>query len=670
MKRRFFVLLLVILGIPRCSCHGSAPGGRINPASDAGTDTRDPNGARTLRILPSTITLDTDGTNPAMTTFKVISTRVDTGAEQDVTSGSIFALANPALGSMNGPLFVSNLIGGSSMLTATNSIDTATAAITVKVVRVATQPPPPGQNPLPMDPGTVFGNAPMDPARAPRIVYPNDGVLVPSNLNQIEIHFRKGADDNTLFEISFESAFTDVKVYTRCQAIGAGCVYNTDPAVWSAIAMTNRGGAPIDVVVRGTNDQASGVGTSAPVKVGFSAAPLYGGLYYWTTSNGTGILRVDFGASQQTPQHFFPFSGGGCYGCHALSRNGKRMSLSTNGIGDGRITLLDVGSTTIFLTNQDDKRAQFQSWNPTSDRFAGVWSDDSTPTTDILVRDGMSGNVMETIPIGAEPDHPDWSPLGDRIAFTVVTYHHVSQRPGRGGISYIQQMPGASWSAPIQLMPAADGINRYYPAYAPDARFLVFDESHCPSGQIYAAECDADSDFTAKIWAIPTDGGTPILLARANAPGIEDGTNVDITNTFPKWAPFVDPLRADGTGRVMWLTFSSRRQYGLRQEMGTNLLIWMVAIDPDAIMAGKDGSYPAFALPFQELTTSNHIAQWTARVVPMGGDDGGVPDPGHGSDGGGCLSVGEMCDPNNSNCCVGDTCSENGPGIFLCKPAL
>jgi hypothetical protein len=41
----------------------------------------------------------------------------------------------------------------------------------------------------------------------------------------------------------------------------------------------------------------------------------------------------------------------------------------------------------------------------------------------------------------------------------------------------------------------------------------------------------------------------------------------------------------------------------------------MAAIDLDA-PAGTDPSFAAFALPFQDITTSNHIAQWTTQVVP------------------------------------------------------
>lgn len=49
--------------------------------------------------------------------------------------------------------------------------------------------------------------------------------------------------------------------------------------------------------------------------------------------------------------------------------------------------------------------------------------------------------------------------------------------------------------------------------------------------------------------------------------------------------------------------------------MGT--LIWMVAIDPARLARGQDPSSPAFCLPFQDITTSNHIAQWTGGFATI-----------------------------------------------------
>jgi hypothetical protein len=42
-------------------------------------------------------------------------------------------------------------------------------------------------------------------------------------------------------------------------------------------------------------------------------------------------------------------------------------------------------------------------------------------------------------------------------------------------------------------------------------------------------------------------------------------------------------------------------------------LIWMVGIRQG--VGGGDPSYTAFSLPFQDITTSNHIAQWAQNFV-------------------------------------------------------
>ena len=68
----------------------------------------------------------------------------------------------------------------------------------------------------------------------------------------------------------------------------------------------------------------------------------------------------------------------------------------------------------------------------------------------------------------------------------------------------------------------------------------------------------------------------------------------------------------------MWITVSSRRYYGLRiRQQGVaadmrTAQIWMAAFRPGTT---PDPSAPAFWLPIQSLTTGNHIAQWTQRVV-------------------------------------------------------
>ena len=67
-------------------------------------------------------------------------------------------------------------------------------------------------------------------------------------------------------------------------------------------------------------------------------------------------------------------------------------------------------------------------------------------------------------------------------------------------------------------------------------------------------------------------------------------------------------------GTVFWLTFSSRRDYGLRLQGQSRSQIWMVGFDPAAAAAGNDPSFRAFWLPFQDMGSGNHIAQWVEEV--------------------------------------------------------
>jgi hypothetical protein len=673
-------IALVLIAVPRCDCSNHAnPLGGDGGAGDGSI----PPGLNALSISPINAQLATDGIHPAQQTYTVTA-HFAGGATTDVSAQATLTLGDPTIGTLVGPQFTSALTAGVSLISAQYGTTSTTTKLTVKLARTATVAPDPGLPVLPPDPGPIFTRAPNDPGRAPELIYPNDGVMLPPNLGGVEVHYRSGSM-NTLFAVHFVGAALDLTVYTRCSALADGCLLNLSGSLWTALSNAGKGGDPVALSIVGTDDRGSGAGTSATFHLRFAAQPVRGGLYYWTTSNGTGILRLEFGAQGTAPQRFFPFSGGGCYGCHALSKNGLRMSLSENGQFDGRLILLDVPSETILHDADNADREQFQSWAPTSDRFVAEYGDDNPPNTDLRIRSGSTAAVLETIPIGNETSHPDWSPLGDRIIFTWVTHHYSSQRPGRCGIGYVSKTP-TGWSAPMLLIQPQDGLNHYYPSFSPDGQFFVYDVSHCArSREIYGDECDADSDPSSKLHAMAANGGAAIPLDNANRPGVADGTSSDLTNSFPRWAPFVDPQRFDGSGRVMWMTFSSRRNYGLRtpgpgQNGLSSLWLWMVAIDPDRIMAGSDGSFAAFALPFQDLTTSNHIAQWAAQVVPpTPGLDGGMGcvqgdivkcDGGSstGGDAGQCLQPGDTCDPNQGACCSGSICSSQGGGLYVCKP--
>ena len=241
---------------------------------------------------------------------------------------------------------------------------------------------------------------------------------------------------------------------------------------------------------------------------------------------------------------------------------------------------------------------------------------------------GRAARSPSTIDLGGlRADHPDWSKNTgepDTIVFTSADPAAATpdQQPANGGISYVR-MSNGSWGPPATLVPTQLGKNRYYPAISPDGNLVVYDESTCAKtprlGQTPDSSCNGDVDPTATMFVTTFSGGAPVPLTRANSPGVADGTTTALTNSFPRWAPFVE--RLDEMHQLVWLTFSSTRQYGLRSpppstapdEAVASTLIWMVGIDPGA--GGSDPSYSAFCLPFQDVTTSNHIAQWAKYFI-------------------------------------------------------
>jgi len=110
----------------------------------------------------------------------------------------------------------------------------------------------------------------------------------------------------------------------------------------------------------------------------------------------------------------------------------------------------------------------------------------------------------------------------------------------------------------------------------------------------------------AELWLVPAAGGTAIRLNNANGP-------VDaVANSWPTYGV--------SAGRYQWIAFSSRRDYGvLHTGTPPEPQIWIAALDGGKLLQGQDGSYAALWLPYQELTSGNHIARWGVKLRQSSG---------------------------------------------------
>jgi len=551
---------------------------------------------------------------------------------------------------------------------ADGTVTTVTTPLLVRVVdqRLPTPYSPLATPELPPEPASFFAGEPT-PARAPQLVYPNDGVLLPPNMGRLELHFRPGAPENTLFELRFHSEVTDLVYYTRCYANPnqfepGSCAYFLTGDELALLATSNQGRGPVTFSVRGS-DEAGAFGESASFSLEFAEQRIDGAVYYWSASSPPSIMRFDFGSASSEPELFVrasdvPSSGASCVGCHALSRQGDKVMFGLGGPPSARLVYVDDMSRpktdSAFFTYAgpvDDPNAMLNgSFSPDGAEFVAVAPVPATEDADarLFFHDASTGERTAELELPVIPNNPDWSPDGNKIAFSAFGGAQDSRIQFLGGgISFIQRQNG-EWDAgsPVTLVPNVSGKNRFNPTFLPDGELLLYsevDQSAYSGGDTNACNaataegngagrfCNGYSDPGAKTWAVAAQAGaTPVFLARAAAPGVADGLylppqpNVGpaaLMDTFAKPSPFQISHRGSKLG---WFTIGSQRRAGLRRsfpngsvvgEPASQALLWMMALDTGRVKAGEDGSYPGFFLPFQDLLTSNHMAQWTERIV-------------------------------------------------------
>lgn len=573
--RRALLPVLVVIGFaagPGCNNNRDIAGdGEVIPGDPAHPEYE-------LVITPADASLSVDGKAPAMLNYRVLRK-----SGEDVTGQAELLLDDSRIGYFEGGLLTVRPGGaGKTMVRARLGEEEGATSLTVRVTVIVVSPGAPPDAP------TKFGGT-EDGSRAPELAYPPPGALVPPNLNELEIHFRP--KDATLFEVRFVGDAIDLRVYTKCIANGSGCTLLTDDESWKWLSQAARNDT-VQLFVRGSINDGAIVGTSAKQALSFASEDMKGGLYYWAASIG-GIARYDFGLRGQKAEAFYgPLQAAAiCVGCHAMSRDGKRVAVGMNIPGPASMRSLDTASRGKLFEVGPGVIAgsNYQAWTPD-----GKWLI-TTELGGLTVRDGTSGVVQGANPGLAWANMPDIAPDSRTVVFsrniTPQCLGPICMTLSNQGASLytVEWKSDQTFGMPVMLA-AADGMNNYYPSYSPDGRFVGYNRA---AGDSYDA-------YDAKVMVVKATGGMPIDLTSVNSMS---------GNSWPKWSPFIHHFQK---GTIMWLTFSSRRTYGVRNN--TQAQIWMVPVDLAKLEAGQDSGYPPFRLPFQDLNTGNHIPSWVEKI--------------------------------------------------------
>ena len=596
-KSMTLVLALILAGSCANTDDFAEDGGVLLPDSVIADLTLDD--LQSMRIDPADYTLNVGSGSKTTLTYRAWGKFSD-GKEKDITSQVEFQLSTARVGNFSDNVFYPAVSwgGGTTVYATTTTGMKATTSLTVVYNRAYKGPGIPNTVESDFTKGAASKGIPL------QLAYPPDGVLIPPNLMEMEIQWLPGSGQ-TYFQISFTNVGTNIRIYTTCATkIGSGCGYTLSETEWKSVVGALKGYEAAKVMVRGADTAFSSVGESNNRNMSVAEEDIMGGLYYWNATPGN-IIRYDFGKANQKAKRFYTAADAKalfCVGCHALSLDGSRMAVGMDMPAPAPLKVIDVSNRTVLSKGA----ANFMAFSP--DGKLMIASDGNS----MSLHDSDTLKVIKK-PLRAKGTMPDWSPDSKFVVYaepkTSLPIPVGSPGITQGSLKLMgYDIKTKTWSPSSLTLVASAGENNYYPTFSPDAKWVAFNRA---SGSSYDAP-------DAALWIVRADGkAKPQELKLANG-----GTSK--CNSWPKFSPFLQKYKG---GTLMWLTFSSRRDYGLRLKGKAQAQLWMTAIDPSkAELATTDSSYPAFWLPFQNIATGNHIAQWTKKLVKKPcGPDGTCP---------------------------------------------
>lgn len=188
---RFATLLPVLLPLAvlgaACSATNNQPQGSGGGGTGAG-GSASTGVTQTLTITPADAVLELVDGQPASLDYHAA--LVAPGSQTDVTASATFTVDDTSLGDFQGAKFTAKGLPGKLNVHAAAEGLSASTTLTLKASTIVITPGAPADAP------SKFGGT-VDPSQAPSIVYPADGVLVPPNMNVLEMHFMKGGSNGS-----------------------------------------------------------------------------------------------------------------------------------------------------------------------------------------------------------------------------------------------------------------------------------------------------------------------------------------------------------------------------------------------------------------------------------------------------------------------------------------
>ena len=514
----------------------------------------------------------------------------DDDSRVEITDSAFFEIDNGQLGSFAAASFQpGGASAGVGVVTGSFEGLSATASVTIRIQTDRANPD------APADSADLFDNATEDSAQAPVIVYPAANSFVPPNLGDFETHWTD-ASANDLFRVRISTEFTQTTVYTRGTIEAAGLWQAFLPSEWAPAGNAARG-APMDVSVAGLSTAAPATFGQAALSIGLAEEDTDGGIYYWASTGAqpSGIYRHDMSRPGEPAEAFYTTGetpNNRCVACHVISRDGTTMAITFDGGNTSgnaaEAGVIDIATSTLTSPLDGSMKWNFAAFTPDGSELLTVLEGVMT------MRNPVTAAAISVVPTTGYATHPEFNPAGDRLVYVVAAAPTQDWIFTGGSIVVQDYSPTLGFGAPTTIA-TSGAANYYYPSWSPDGEWIVFNSS----------TEDSYDDGSAELFIVSATGlGSP--PTKLDSPNISAG----LTNSWARFAPFAQ--QQDGEA-LHWLTFSSKRAFGVRLAAGRPQ-IWMAPLFPERLGVG-DPSGPAFRLPFQEIGTNNHIAQWTEKIV-------------------------------------------------------